>query len=121
MRGHFWNVIEAVIAAVAVTGFGLGGAKAADIPGPPPAPPPPPSYGGPPPDVYAYPPPVAYEYAPPIGRGLADTERTGRMRGQATLFMGVAGNITAGEFRLSRTQCRSDDRHPSRPEAGRMP
>jgi hypothetical protein len=65
MRGHFWHVIEAVITAVAVTGFGLGGAKAADIPDAPPAPPPPPSYGGPPPNVYAYPPPPVYEYAPP--------------------------------------------------------
>ena len=33
MRGHFWHVIEAVITAGVVTGFGLGGAKAADIPG----------------------------------------------------------------------------------------
>jgi hypothetical protein len=71
MRGHFWHVIDAVIAAVAVTGFGLDGAKAADIPGASPSPPPPPSYGGPPPDVYAYPPPAVYEYAPrpPLGYG----------------------------------------------------
>ena len=65
MRGHFWHIVDAVITAVAVTGFWLGGAKAADVPGASPAPPPPPSYGGPPPDVYAYPPPAVYEYAPP--------------------------------------------------------
>jgi hypothetical protein len=72
MRGHFWNVVNAVITAVAVTGFGLGWAKAADIPGASPLPPPPPLYGGGPPpgDVYAYPPPVEYEYAPPpVGYG----------------------------------------------------
>jgi hypothetical protein len=49
MRDHVGHVIDVVIAAVAVTGLGLGGAKAADIPPSPPAPPPPPSYGGPPP------------------------------------------------------------------------
>ena len=65
MRGHFGHVIKGVITAVAVAGFGLGGAKAADIPDAPPAPPPPPSYGGPPPEAYAYPPPAVYEYAPP--------------------------------------------------------
>jgi hypothetical protein len=36
-----------------------------------------------------------------IGRGRADTERTGLMRGEATLFMGVTGRITAGDFGLS--------------------
>ena len=39
-----------------------------------------------------------------IGRGRADTERTGLMRGEATLFMGVTGRITAGDFGLSRRQ-----------------
>jgi hypothetical protein len=33
-----------------------------------------------------------------MGRGRADTERTGLMRGEATLFMGVAGGITAGDL-----------------------
>ena len=36
------------------------------------------------------------------GRGRADTERTGLMRGEATLFTGVAGGTTAGDFGLSR-------------------
>ena len=52
---------------------------------------------------------------------LADTERTGLMRGEATLFMGVTGGITAGDFGLSRPQGRSDDRRhkaPSCPDAG---
>ena len=56
-----------------------------------------------------------------IGRGRADTERTGLMRGEATLFMGVTGGITAGDFGLSRPQGRSDDRRhkaPSCPDAG---
>jgi hypothetical protein len=36
-----------------------------------------------------------------IGPGRADTERTGLMRGEATLFMGVVGGITA-DIRASR-------------------
>src|SRR6516165_7158272 len=67
MRSHFRHVIGVMTTALVVTGFGLLGAKAADIPPQSPAlPPPPPSYGGPPPpDVYPYPPPAVYEYAPP--------------------------------------------------------
>ena len=66
MRSHFRHVIGVMTTALVVTGFGLLGAKAADIPPQSPAlPPPPPSYGGPPPDAYAYPPPAVYEYAPP--------------------------------------------------------
>jgi hypothetical protein len=55
-----------------------------------------------------------------IGPGRADTERTGLMRGEATLFMGVAGGITAGDFGLSRPGRSDDRRHkaPSRPDAG---
>ena len=67
MRG-----IDAVITMVAVTGFGLGLAKAADIPAASPPPLPPPSYGGgpPPADVYAYPRSAEYEYGPPpVGYG----------------------------------------------------
>jgi hypothetical protein len=111
MGGHVWHVIVAVIAAVAVTDFGLGWAKAADVPAAPPAPPSPPSlsYGGPPAaDFCAYPPHRATGRQQSrscrrsikalfIGRGQADTERTGLMGGEATLFMGVAGGITAGD------------------------
>ena len=57
----------AIAGAVAVGGFGIVSAQAADIPAPEAQLQPPPGYYGVPPveESYAYPPPVAYAYPPP--------------------------------------------------------
>jgi len=49
---------------------------------------------------------------------LSTTGRTGLMRGEVTLFMGVAGGIIDGDFGLSRPG-RSDDRRYKTPQSSR--